>query len=291
MTPTLTKYGVYYTVGYGINTKLTKNNLMTQLNLTNKQQEILTLIPRFRFLDRTHIQTFLKHKDKKRINSWLKNLTEKEYIQRIYDNHIVGKNRRAAIFSLNNNGVRFVKALGIYDRSFIHKLYWDKDRSDAFIERCLFIATICCELEKKESNMLHYEYATESDFCDPTNPFHFLKVSKLPIDLYFKKRKGRLTKHFLLTLFEQTLPRYRLRKRIRDYLEFYYSNDWKNLTNTKFPTLLFVFQTKERMIYAKRYIKTLFDDDSPDDLSINLAVASDVQTEGGVTGEIWEEVE
>jgi hypothetical protein len=52
-----------------------------------------------------------------------------------------------------------------------------------------------------------------------------------------------------------------------------------------------VFQTKERMIYAKRYIKTLFDDDSPDDLSINLAVASDVQTEGGVTGEIWEEVE
>ena len=264
---------------------------MTQTNLTNKQQKILTLIPRFRFLDRTHIQTFLKHKDKQRINSWLKNLIEKEYIQRIYDNHIVGKNRRAAIFSLNNNGVRFVKGLGIYDASFIHKLYWDKDRSDEFIERSLFIATICCELEKKENDTLHYEYATESDFCDPNSPFHFLKESKLPIDLYFKKRKGRLTKHFLLTFFDQTLPRYRLRKRIRDYLEFYYSNDWENLTNTKFPTLLFVFQTKERMIYAKRYIKTLLDDDRPDNLSINLAVASDVQTEGGVTGEIWEEVE
>jgi len=95
----------------------------------------------------------------------------------------------------------------------------------------------------------------------------------------------------LLTIFDETLPRYRLRKRIRDFQEFYYSNDWENITNTPFPTLLFVFQTKEQMIYAKRYTKTLFDDDKPDDLSINFAVSSDVQTNGSVTGEIWEEVE
>jgi hypothetical protein len=262
---------------------------MTQSNITNKQQEILTLIPRFRFLDRTHIQSFLKHKDKQLINRWLKNLRKKEYVQRIYDDTIVGKNRRSAIFSLNNNGVRFVKALGIYDASFIHKLYWDKDRSDEFIERCLFIATICCELEKKENNTLHYEYTTESDFCDPTNSFHFLKVSKLPIDLYFKKEMVRKTKHFLLTLFDETLPRYRLRKQIRDYQEFYYNNDWENNTKTPFPKLLFVFQTKEQMIYAKRYAKILFEDDKPDDLYINFAVASDVEA-NGVTGEIWEEM-
>jgi len=264
---------------------------MTQSNITNKQQEVLTLIPRFRFLDRTHIQSFLKHKDKKRINSWLKDLTKKEYLQRTYDNTIVGKNRRAAIFSLDNNGVGFVKGLGIYDASFIHKLYWDKDRSETFIEHSLFIATICCELEKKENDTLHYEYATESDLCCSNNPFHFLKDSKLLIDLYFKKEKDRKTKHFLLTFFDETLPRYRLRKRIRDFQEFYYNNDWENITKTPFPTLLFVFQTKEQMIYAKRYTKTLFDDDKPDNLSINFAIANDVQAEGGITGEVWEEVE
>src|ERR1035437_9125469 len=142
---------------------------MTQSNITNKQQEILALIPRFRFLDRTHIQSFLKHKDKQLINSWLKDLTNNGYLQRIYDDTIVGKNRRAAIFSLDNNGVGLVKALGIYDASFIHKLYWDKNRSDTFIEHSLFIATICCELEKKESATLHYEYATESDICCSDN--------------------------------------------------------------------------------------------------------------------------
>jgi len=264
---------------------------MTQSNITNKQQEILTLIPRFRFLDRTHIQSFLKHKDKQLINRWLKNLRKNGYVQRIYDDTIVGKNRRAAIFYLDNNGVGFVKALKIYDRSFIHKLYWDKDRSDTFIEHSLFTATICCELEKKENDTLHYKYTTESDFCSSTNPFHFLKNSKLPIDLYFKKEKGRKIKHFLLTFFDETLPRYRLRKRIRDFQEFYYSNDWENITKTPFPTLLFVFQTKEQMIYAKRYTKTLLDDDKTDDLSINFAVANDLQAEGGITGEVWEEVE
>ncbi|HSW97960.1 MAG TPA: hypothetical protein VLF89_09105, partial [Candidatus Saccharimonadales bacterium] len=106
-------------------------------NITNKQQEIINLIPRFRFIDRTHIQSLLNHKDKKLINIWLKDLTEKKYIKRIYDNSIFGKNRIPAIYTLDNNGIRFVKAKGIYDTNFIHKLYWDKTRSDSFIQHCL----------------------------------------------------------------------------------------------------------------------------------------------------------
>ena len=262
---------------------------MTTQDITPKQQEIITLIPRFRFLNRNNIQSFLKHKDKKRINSWLKDLTEKEYLKRIYDNHIIGKNRKAAIFFLNNKGVRFIKALEIYDTSFIHKLYWDKNRSDTFITHSLFIATICCQLEKKESDTLYYEYATESDMCNENHPFHFLKSCLLPIDLRFSKEEKNETKHFLLTIFDETLPRYKLRKKIRDYQEFYLSNDWENNTNTPFPTLLFLFQTKERMIYAKRYVKTLFDD-KPDNLSINFAIAYDVKI-NGISGEIWEEVD
>ncbi len=261
---------------------------MTTPNITNKQEQIITLIPRFRFLDRTHIQSFLHHKDQARINRWLKDLTEKGYLRRIYDNHIIGKNRRAAVFSLGNNGIRFIKTLGIYDAAFIHKLYFDKNRSDTFIEHSLIVATMCTEFKKKNSDILHYEYVTESDMCSENNPFYFLKTSVLAVDLVFsKKEKGGKTKYFMLSYFDATLPRYRLRKRIRNYQEYYFSNDWENNTNTLFPTVLFVFQTKERMIYAKRYTKTMLQEDKPDDLSINFATADDVRTEG-VTGGIWE---
>ncbi len=261
---------------------------MTLPNTTNKQQEIITLIPQFRFLDRTHIQSFLHHKDKKRINNWLKDLTEKRYLKRIYDNQIIGKNRRSAIFSLDNNGVRFIKTLGIYDGTFIHKLYFDKTRSDTFIEHCLLIATMCTEFDKKNNDVFHYEYTTESDMCNSDNPFYFLKTIAVPVDLVSsKKEKGRKKKHFMLTLFDETLPRYRIRKRIRDYYDFYFSNEWENNVDTPFPTLLFIFQTKERMIYAKRYTKTLMEEEKIDDLSINFAIAEDV-LESGVTGEVWE---
>lgn len=261
---------------------------MAQQTITKKQQEILTLLPRFRFVDRTHIQSFLHHKDEARINKWLKELIKSQYIRRIYDGTIIGKNRRAAIFSLQNNGIRFIKAQGLYDEAFIRKLYWDKDRSESFIERCLLVSTICCELEKKESDILHYEYTTESDMCDSDNPFHFLKNAELPVDLCFsKKEKGKRIKYFLLTVFDVTLPKYRIRKRLRDYREFYFSNEWEDNMDTPFPILFFVCGTKERMIYTKRYAKTLFDEDKPEGLSFNFATADDVK-KYGVTGKVWE---
>lgn len=264
---------------------------MTKPAITKKQQEILSLLPRFRFLDRTHIQSFLHHKDEARINSWLRDLTTKQYTKRLYDGSIIGKNRKAAVFCLENNGVRFVKDQGLYDAALLHKLYWDKKRSDTFIEHCLLITTICCELDRKNTDILHYEYASESDYSSTNSPFHFLKSSKLPVDLCFsKKQKGKKMQYFLLTLFDATLPRYRIRKRIRDYYNFYFANEWETNVDSDFPTIFFVCGTKERMIYAKRYAKTLFDDDKPEGLYFNFATDSDVK-QYGVTGRTWEKVE
>jgi len=262
---------------------------MQQKLLSQKQQEILTLLPRFRFLDRTHIQSFLKHKDEARINKWLKYLMQNQYVIRRYDNAIIGKNKRPAIFLLGNSGVRFINTCGIYDKNFIHKLYFDKKRSETFIEHCLMIATICCALTNQQSDITSYEYATESDISDPHNSFHFLKDSELAIDLIFsKKDQGKRKKWYFLMYFDQTLPRYRLRNRIRKFKEFYFSSEWENTTNQKFPTVLLLFETKERMIYAKRYTKQLFEDEElPADLSFNFATAQDAKKDG-VTGAIWE---
>ncbi len=50
--------------------------------------------------------------------------------------------------------------------------------------------------------------------CDPDSEFHFLKEAELPIDLCFsKKQKGKKIQYYLLTLFDETLPKYRIRKR------------------------------------------------------------------------------
>ena len=54
---------------------------LTQIpKITYKQREILHLLYTHRFLTRIQIQKFLKHKDKKTINLWLKDLRDKEKI-------------------------------------------------------------------------------------------------------------------------------------------------------------------------------------------------------------------
>src|SRR5690349_3545627 len=50
-------------------------------SLTTKQKELLTHLHTFRFLTTTHIQHLLNHKDPRRIQKWLKDLQEKNYIK------------------------------------------------------------------------------------------------------------------------------------------------------------------------------------------------------------------
>lgn len=261
---------------------------MYQKKITDKQQAIITLLPRFRFLTRTHIQYFMHHKDRQRINKWLNDLTTNHYLRRYYDHSIIGKNRRPAVFSLHTNGIRFVRSLGMYDESFLHTLYFEKNRSELFQEHCLLIATICCDLAAKTHDSLCYDYATASDVKLPDNPYHFLEQTGLDIDLVFQKKEtGHKTKNYLLFLFDESLPKYRIRKRVRDILSFHNSNVWENNVTRAFPTILIVCWTKERMIYTKRYIKNQLASEPHDDVAIYLTIAEEV-IEQSVTGIIWE---
>jgi len=57
-----------------------QNNLTTKLQtipITPQQQQILSLLYHFRFLDRSQIQKFMNHKNHKRILLWLNDLNEK----------------------------------------------------------------------------------------------------------------------------------------------------------------------------------------------------------------------
>ncbi|MCA9344861.1 replication-relaxation family protein [Candidatus Saccharibacteria bacterium] len=72
--------------------------LQTIPKITHKQTEILDLIYTHRFLNRIQIQAFLKHKDKKTINLWLKDLRQKDYINWIYNKHHFAEKTKPAIY-------------------------------------------------------------------------------------------------------------------------------------------------------------------------------------------------
>lgn len=256
---------------------------MSLQKITNKQQQILTLLYRFRFLNRIQIQTFLKHKYPKRINDWLKDLTQKEYIGKIYSNKL-GENTKPAIYYLKLNSIKYLRTIEFPAKQ-LKKLHREKERSGNFINKYLLLADICLDLQSKCNNKIKFAAATSSDLADPDYKYNFL--SELRPDLVYVKELKGMKKYYLVEIFEQTLPLYSMRKRIRNYFDFYFSNSWEDNTKEGFPTLIIICPTVPLLIYTKRYAKKLRGENDDIELHIKFTICREIK-ENGLTGEIWE---
>ncbi|GEM_PF-5757991 len=115
---------------------------MSKKIITNKQNTILTLLLTFRFLNSKQIQQFLSHKDHRRINGWLKDLTDKGYIDRDFT-PIYGILTKPAVFNLSSIGRKYIRD-NYQDVSmkYLGKLREDKDRSKSFRVKCQIVADL-----------------------------------------------------------------------------------------------------------------------------------------------------
>jgi hypothetical protein len=294
--------------------------------MTKKQEEILKLIYTYRYLNRIQIQTLMNHKDKKTINMWLKDLTEKNYINRIYSDHFLEKTK-PAIYYLGINGIRQLKTLTqetvddagkvtytpTYPIEELRKRYREHERSQGFIDRSILVAQCCIDLRSKAmvSNTLEYYRYTQADYIDEACGFHFLsehetiRPSLCTIKQEQTKQARQSTQddqteeaatrtNYLLEIFDSTLPRYRVKKRIKDYVQYLIDDEWDSGDNDPPPIILLVMPTLVDLIYAKRRTKKLLIDeyyeteDIPEDLHIRFTTTEQLK-QNGVTANIWEE--
>ena len=100
-------------------------------SVTNKQLEILILLYRYRFLNRIHIQHFLNHKNHSRITPWLKDLTTKKIINRIYSQTQENINK-PAIYYLANKSKHILKNNEECNPKVLDRVYREKYRSETF---------------------------------------------------------------------------------------------------------------------------------------------------------------
>jgi len=267
---------------------------MTKLaKLTKKQQVILKLLYRYRFLNRIQIQIFLGHKDPKTINLWLRDLRAKGYVEWIYSTHFAEKTK-PAIYYLSLNGVRHLRTLTMtsededgktvvspaYPSEELRKRYKESTRSRAYIDRCILIAECCIALERENTkngvkddskSKLRFYYQAEADYLLDHSYYHFILESELiqPSLVFCKDSLDKNGKEettlesYILEVFDSTLPRYRMKKRLGDYVKYLDEEDitWEEQTNTeKLPIVLFVCPRTTDLIYAKRRTRKLIAD-------------------------------
>lgn len=259
---------------------------MTIPTISNKQQEIIRLLYRYRFLDRKQIQTLLRHKDKRRIISWLKDLREKQYVEWIYDADDFVAKTKPAIYYVGLASVRYLKKIGKYPTLELRKRYKESGRTRSYIGRCLLIADCCIALDEKAKicEGLNYTYLTEADYSDPDSPYNPM-LSELKPHLYFVKNYDGVSTAYVMELFDALLPRYQVRKRLGEYLEYLRDRE----ADASNSIVLLAFSSTADLLYAKRRLRWLLEDDEDSEFIIRLTTIDKIKKES-VVGKIWEDV-
>jgi hypothetical protein len=261
---------------------------MTPSSITKTQSEILILLSKFRFLDRNQLQHLLNHKSPTRIKDWLLDLTQKDYLGRIYSTSF-GENTKPAIYYLKLSGIQHLRSTGEYTKEYLRKLYREESRSSEFIAHSMQIADIYLDLQERNhhghiEDFLLYVALTAPELS--ASPLEFL--NELSPDLVVVKNTGREKKYHLLTLLQQTLPTTTIRNKLKQIVKFYFAGTWEEQRDTPFPTILLVCPTKPLLILVKRLAKRVLEaSQNPDDIHFRFALVQNV-AKHGITGEVWE---
>lgn len=226
------------------------------IKITPKQLEILYQLYRFRFLSRPHIQYLLKHKEPRRINSWLKTLTQHQLINRIYTRDI-GSHTKPAIYYLHTNSLAYLQNHQDVNHQTLNRFYREKQRTQKFIARCLCFADYYIKTHRRAlANQEELTYYTKINLED----FGFV-IRPLP-DACVVLHKGKTAKRSLVELIPEGMPRYAITKRIEQFVEYFNSGDWDEGSGYEFPeiTLIAGNGSIERML--KRQAKKIWEEES-----------------------------
>jgi hypothetical protein len=251
--------------------------------ITKTQHTIISLLFRFRFLDRTQTQKFLNHKDYKTINEWLKDLTEKEYIGHIYPHGY--PNHQKPVYFLAKNGIALVKSENSGNAGAVQKLYREKERSKSFINSCQLLADICLDLTSRNTTDVDFQMSVKSDY--ENHPLGEM-LNDISPKAFIEQTANDETNQYLLEIFINC-PKELLRMRIKRYISYYEASEWEAETGNMFPTILMICPDDKLFTYIKRYTKTKIALLDEPDLNIQLTEATKVK-EFGITGDIWTKV-
>ena len=251
--------------------------------LTTKQQEILKLLYKHRFLNRKQIQAFLGHKDYKTVNLWLKKLREENCVVWIYSTDFIEKTK-PAVYHLGLNGIRYLRQTDEYPSQELRKRYHEADRSEGFRTRCLLLAECCIGFAAKSAGNVRYVAVTQAEYADPDSQYHFLR--ELGPHLYIAKREGSTQTTYLLEVFDATLPQYRVRNRLKEYVTYLTGGAWETNRDDAVPIVLLVCPTLASLIYVKRRLRSKYADEL-EDIEIRVTTVENIQRRV-TTAEIWE---
>jgi hypothetical protein len=204
-------------------------------NPIDKNEKILTLLYRFRFLSGRQIQKLLNHKYHSRINSWLNQLTQQQHINqrrrqtfpRVSSVYSLGVKGRKYLLKLNNTAIR----KELLDRVWRERTLTTQTRKHLMLVADLYIALRA--LAAKNQAELSFYTKTELSMYE-----HLIRPTP---DAYFVLAEtSGLTNRFFVEVIDDFPARGQLIKLVFNYFTYYAKGFWQTHANKPFPYIILI---------------------------------------------------
>ncbi len=251
-------------------------------HITSKQHEILLLLYRFRFLNRIQIQHFLNHKNDTRITSWLRDLTDKKILNRIYSQTVQEINK-PAIYYLGLKSRPILQKDEKCHETLLKRVYREKHTKESFREHWLFLADLFFNFQK-----VAQDQKSELHFYTTTDLINF---SYLPLplpDAYIAVKGTNETKRYFIQLIDGNMRWFAVDTRIKQYISYFKGEYWQSHVNYPFPKILIVCPNTRLKTHLQRFIKEKLDEEG---ISINfyVGITADIQKRG-IQPDTWDAI-
>lgn len=137
----------------------------------------------------------------------------------------------------------------------LNRIWREHTLSDQFRTHSLFLADIylsLMELTKATNVTLHFFTKTDlhgHDYILNPHPDDYVAI---------KEQNGKMKRYFL-DIFDPLPPRMILRRRIKQYVDYFDENTWQDATKHPFPQIIFVCPDDRSKRYLYRYIQHTFE--------------------------------
>ncbi|MEI6040177.1 MAG: replication-relaxation family protein [Candidatus Berkelbacteria bacterium] len=248
------------------------------LQLTTKQTEILTLLYRFRFLNRNQIQILLAHKYHSRVLNWLNELTDLKLIIKSYDKSFTTD---PAVYSLDKSARKYLKDHTKLNIKPLSRVWREAKYSSQLQKHCLFLVDIYLSLIEFTQTL-----NSELHFHSKTDLYGMANLIDPKPDAYLAIENKETIKRYFLDIFDD-LPPMVLRRRIKQYFKYFESDEWQDNTDKPFPDIILICPNNRIKNHLFYYIQNKISDDS----EINFYLSTwDIIRSNGLNRETLERV-
>lgn len=207
------------------------------------QLEVLGLLYKFRFGSNDLIAQHFGKKDRSFVFKRLSILLEQGLIGKRFDSGYRIKGKPAAYYLLPD-GARALQASRPDKPINIKAIYKDGILGEEFIEYCLDVFAIYCQLKARYGDNIHFftkHQLTKYDYFEDFTPGVYIRL----------ETKG-TEKDYFLEYLQSSKPFFKAIRRIKQYIEYADGGEWEAGTNSDFPEILLVC---DKPSLQKRLIK------------------------------------